>query len=301
MERPAGRPHQANSVLRLWPCLGRRVGRFQLGAEFKCTGQAPSSPAQCGGELGLLSLFPPVWQRVEYFQRGGTEPLRLGASTIRGRALLQGWRHACFPGALPLQGSSVLPGPLRFHRARERPAPLATPLGIQSRSPTAALRSPCPPWPPVTTGLLRPSEDRARPSTFRFFTRRQPPGSSITSSERASRGLSVVFSRPPALGVGPPPHARSRLQAQGRAASLSRGRQPGPGTVRPQRRPGRFQGRPPIPHSPLGTGLPGDGAHSLRICVGPSGARGLSVRHLRIVGHAPSKTKVIVFGGPCKH
>ncbi|KAJ1116679.1 hypothetical protein NDU88_004885 [Pleurodeles waltl] len=140
---------------------------------------------------------------------------------------------------------------------------------------------------PVTTGLLRPSEDWVRPHTFRFFTRRQPPGSGVSSSERAPWGLSVVFSPSPALGVSPPPHARPRLQARGQAASLSRGRQPGPGTARPQRRPSRFQGRPPIPQSHLGTGLPGDGAHSLWIYVGPSGARGLSVRHLRIVGHAP--------------
>ncbi|KAJ1089658.1 hypothetical protein NDU88_002807 [Pleurodeles waltl] len=240
------------------------------------------------GELGLLSQLLPMWQRVECPQQGPDRaPAHWREYHPVPRPPPGAAARPASPKRCPSRGPPVLPGPLRFHRARER----ARTTRHTSRDPipvadcsAAGLRPPWPPGPRWAHPLLG---GPARPSTFRFFTRWKPPGSCVASSERASRGLSVVFSCLPALGVGPPPHARSRLQARGRAASLSPGQQPGLGTSRPQRGPGRFQDRPPIPLSHLGTGLPGDGTHSLRICVCPSGARGLSVRHLRIVGHAP--------------
>ncbi|KAJ1171828.1 hypothetical protein NDU88_003686 [Pleurodeles waltl] len=57
-----------------------------------------------------------------------------------------------------------------------------------------------------------------------------------------------------------------------------------------KRGPGHLQDRPPVLRSHLGSEFPRDGTLFLRINVGPSGARGLSVRHLRIAVHAPFLT-----------
>ncbi|KAJ1128371.1 hypothetical protein NDU88_006750 [Pleurodeles waltl] len=95
-------------------------------------------------------------------------------------------------------------------------------------------------------------------------------------SARARRRPAASREAPaPAEGEGRRPPSESPA---GLAPSLTPGLKRGPG---------RLQDRPPVrrPHS--GSEFPGDGTLFLRINVGPSGARGLSVRHLRIAGHAP--------------
>ncbi|KAJ1144345.1 hypothetical protein NDU88_010645 [Pleurodeles waltl] len=181
----------------------------------------------------------------------------IGASIVRGRALPQGQRRVLFP-------RDAAPSSLRLWSRRVSPPPQQGPGSAPRYSPLLAGSNPCRRLRccgamalrglPVPTGLRRSPVDQAQPAL-----------------------------------AGPSLHARSRLRAQRKAASLPHSRLSDLYTSRPERGPGCHQDRPPVPLLYSDAGLPGDGTPSLRIYISPSGARGLSVRHLRIVSHAPRK------------
>ncbi|KAJ1154733.1 hypothetical protein NDU88_007476 [Pleurodeles waltl] len=121
-------------------------------------------------------------------------------------------------GCCPSRGPPVLPGPLRFLRARERPRATHTSRGPVPGSDRQS-------WPSSSTVGLSPSGAlRSPPGSS---SRWQLPGSGVSPSGRISRGLPADFGRLTTPGSGSLPHTRSRLQAWGRAASLSSSRQPG--------------------------------------------------------------------------
>ncbi|KAJ1142115.1 hypothetical protein NDU88_008442 [Pleurodeles waltl] len=225
--------------------------------------------------------------------------------------------QAPFRAAPPFKVSGVFcflgARPLLFLRARERPRTthftsrglVSGPRGLTGREsrpfPRAPVASPSPATALWGLAPLGPSGHR------RTSLLSGGPGAAQRHSfllPVATPGLRRRSLRENLLGppcrLWPSAHARERLTAsrEALAPSAGTGRQPllrsTAGSVlsrtsRLEWEPGCFQDRPPVPHLHLGTGLPGDGTPFLWICIGPSGARGLSVRHLRIVGHAPSR------------
>ncbi|KAJ1199766.1 hypothetical protein NDU88_003599 [Pleurodeles waltl] len=197
----------------------------------------------------------------------------------------------CFPGAPPFQGSPgppwAPPLPQGLGAAlRHSPHFAGSNLGRLSRpsnstvglSPFGALRSP-----PGSTALRGTGRSPAplvpppggNSRTPASLPQGEPLGASLQTLAVCPRPRAAhCFTRGPGFkrGDGPPasPAVDSRVCSVTHFAARAG--------------PGRFQDRPPVPHLHLGTRLPGDGTPFLRICTGPSGGRGLSVRHLRIVG-----------------
>ncbi|KAJ1117772.1 hypothetical protein NDU88_005968 [Pleurodeles waltl] len=244
--------------------------------------------------------------------------LPIGSSTIQACALLQNKQCVLFPwGAAPPgapgsprapplpQGSGAAPLPLTALHGVQSHGPGAPPAGRPARGPP---RAPVASPGPVTAlwGLAP-----LGPSGHRWAS---PLSGGPGASQRHSfllpaatpglqrRSLREILSGPP-CSLWPSAHARELLTAsrEAPAPSAVTGRQPLPqstaGSVLSRTwelewGPGLFQDRLPVHHLHSGAGLPGDGTLFLQICISPSGARGLSVRHLRIVGHAPHKPRL---------
>ncbi|KAJ1096954.1 hypothetical protein NDU88_002084 [Pleurodeles waltl] len=153
--------------------------------------------------------------------------------------------------------------------------------------------------PPWGTALLGPPghSQALPPSGGSGAVRRRSclPREAVSSYPRHS--LREILSGPPAR-LRPSSHALRWLMASREAPAPGEGTgcwslpqtragSVPPLTSGPERGSSRLQDRPPVPHLRSGTGLPGDGTLFHRIYVGPSGARGLSVHHLWVVGHTP--------------
>ncbi|KAJ1148764.1 hypothetical protein NDU88_001590 [Pleurodeles waltl] len=186
-----------------------------------------------------------------WFSPGLSAPPGLGGNLVPLTALHAGASHrvpAVLPGPVPdLWGPRSPPGFSNPWGTGCSPAPLAPLLGADPRAPMLPFQGD-----PLGSS---PPHSAFRPHSAAAHSLTRGPGSSRGGGRRS------------------PSESPARL-----APPLTPGLKRGPG---------RLQDRPPVrrPHS--GSVFPGDGTLFLWINVSPSGARGLSVRHLRIAGHAP--------------
>ncbi|KAJ1099736.1 hypothetical protein NDU88_004834 [Pleurodeles waltl] len=140
------------------------------------------------------------------------------------------------------------------------------PTGPQAGRPVLRLRPP--------RGLTSPS----RPQDSSVWSR----SGSLPARVAAGSGSAPdrFSAQVPGSSRGDGPQVReSAGSAQARAAGLKQG------SAAPLQVPSG-------PHRSTSMIAPGS-AHSVRIILGPSGARGLCVRHLRLLGHAPTRERLL--------
>ncbi|KAJ1168407.1 hypothetical protein NDU88_000333 [Pleurodeles waltl] len=247
--------------------LGHPGGQFYLSAKIIFPVRFPASPARRDRRLIHAS--------------GGGELLSfISASNSLGLGAAQ--RHSPHSTgtslrapASPRQGD---PSGASLWAPALRPGPVSARWGLAPRGPPGHRRaSQIPRGPGAGQRHLRLLSD-STPGPRRLLFRETLSGSpsSLRPSACARRRLAASREAPaPVEGEGRRPPPQSPV-----------GSAP-PHTPGPERGLGCLQYRPPVHHLHSGTELPGDGTLFLRIYIGPSGARGLSVRHLQIIGHAP--------------